>query len=65
MFARLNISEQKSDDKVTDILHGLLHKYDNRIRPSYPDEATTITVTISSFQIEDVDDSRSVICKDY
>ncbi|CAL8124055.1 unnamed protein product [Orchesella dallaii] len=48
----------EKSDKVTDILHTLLSKYDNRIRPFFPDAPVLIIASIPRVQIVDVIESK-------
>lgn len=41
-------------DKVNDILHGLMYKYDNRVRPFYPKDKVLVTVDLEFVRIDDV-----------
>lgn len=41
-------------DKVNDILHGLMYKYDNRVRPFYPKDKVLVAVDLEFVRIDDV-----------
>lgn len=57
-------SHQTKDDKrgglVLDILHGLLSKYDNRIRPFAPDAELFVKVSFGGIEVIDVLESKEV-----